>query len=469
MSRIILPPERRIAQPPVDAPIVVNDVRLISPQSAATTYDGNGLRQLVWFPQSMGSHPIARATASSASVAAGTATRGSRGLDCSGVQLNFSGWSSGENNLGTGGPADWGVDFVGLIVATNPSGYNWVRGTSGSDWSMICQSSISGGIGSADAHCVSNAGPTQRDTSGVPFPANRPTAIVYHIDPVGGKMQVFTEYGETETTFTGGVVRNGFSYWQLGLSTMSTFTGLLHLAAFWAWPSFASDKATLRWLARSPWQLFAPRRRIFPAGISTAVPTGSGSASLAAISASGAGVRGQAGTAAATLSALTASAAGTRGQAATASATISSVTGSAAGVHGVTGAAAATLQALSSSESGTHGYVCDGLATLQPIQASLAGVHGVVGAASGTLPALTAAAVGEFGAPEPRDGVGSATLPALTARGVGEHDSGVADVGAGGIPYRAPSARGISRGHDDDRDLLEMLPIVIGVIQHAGR
>lgn len=133
------------------------------------------------------------------------------------------------------------------------------------------------------------------------------------------------------------------------------------------------------------------------------------------------------------------------------------------------GAAAATLKPLSSSGVGTHGYVSQGLATLQPIQASLAGAHGVVGSASGTLPALTAAAVGEFGAPEPREGVGTATLLALTALGAGEHDSGVADVGAGGIPYRAPPARGISRGHDDDRDMLEMLPLVIGVIQHAGR
>lgn len=136
---------------------------------------------------------------------------------------------------------------------------------------------------------------------------------------------------------------------------------------------------------------------------------------------------------------------------------------------GAAGTASATLRPLSAAASGTHGYVCSVLATLRPISVSGAGTHGVVGSASASLPAFSASAAGEFGAPDPREGVGVATLRALTARAVGEHDGASTYAGAGGVPFPRMPRQGISRGVDDDRDLLEMLPIVIGVIQHAGR
>lgn len=252
----------------------------------------------------------------------------------------------------------------------------------------------------------------------------------------------------------------GFHTYQNGATPQVDSTHGLHYDNFLG-ANFSSDAVTAT--------ASATLGALAAAGAATHGTAGSATAQLGAITSAGTGVRGQTGTAAATLPALTASASGNRGQAATASATVSPVTGSAAGVHGVTGAAAATLQALSSSESGTHGYVCDGLATLQPIQASLAGVHGVVGAVSGTLRAISAAAAGDFTFVGSIEGVGAATLHALTARGVGEHDPGTTDVGGYARPFPARPGQGISRGIADDRDMLEMLPIVIGVMNHAGR
>lgn len=176
--------------------------------------------------------------------------------------------------------------------------------------------------------------------------------------------------------------------------------------------------------------------------------SGTGSASIKKLTAAGAGVNGETGAASATLRALGASGAGN---------------------HGQTASAAATLRALSASGVGTHGYTCSGLATLRPISAAGAGVRGVVGSASATIGPLGAVAAGEFTFTGAHEGIGIATLRMLTALATGEHDSGQIVVGAGGVPFRSPPAHGISRGVADDRDLLEMLPIVIGVLHHAGR
>lgn len=138
-------------------------------------------------------------------------------------------------------------------------------------------------------------------------------------------------------------------------------------------------------------------------------------------------------------------------------------------MRGQTGAAAATLRALSASGVGTHGYACAGLATLRPISVTASGVHGVTGAVSATLRAISATAAGDFTFVGSIEGVGVATLRALTARGVGEHDLGTIDVGGYAHPFPGRPGQGISRGIADDRDLLEMLPIVIGVMNHAGR
>lgn len=176
--------------------------------------------------------------------------------------------------------------------------------------------------------------------------------------------------------------------------------------------------------------------------------SGTGSASIQKLAASGAGVRGVTGTASATLRSLSASGSGVRVQ---------------------SGTATATLRALSASGVGTHGYACAGLATLRPISVTASGVHGVTGAVSATLRAITAAAAGDFTFVGSIEGDGVATLRALTARGVGEHDPGTIDVGGIARPFPARPGQGISRGIADDRDLLEMLPIVIGVMNHAGR
>ena len=176
--------------------------------------------------------------------------------------------------------------------------------------------------------------------------------------------------------------------------------------------------------------------------------SGTGSASIQKITAAGSGQRGVSGSASATLRPLSASGSGVRGQ---------------------TGAAAATLPALSASGVGTHGYACAGLATLRPISVTASGVHGVTGAVSATLRAISAAAAGDFTFVGSIEGVGIATLHALTARGVGEHDPGTTDVGGFARPFPGRPGQGISRAIADDRDLLEMLPIVIGVMNHAGR
>lgn len=175
------------------------------------------------------------------------------------------------------------------------------------------------------------------------------------------------------------------------------------------------------------------------------------------------------GTASATLQRLSASGAGKHGVSGSASATLRPLSASGSGVRGQTGVAAATLRALTASGVGTHGYVCAGLATLRPISVTASGVHGVTGAVSATLRAIGAAAAGDFTFVGSIEGVGIATLHALTARGVGEHDPGTTDVGGYAHPFPARPGQGISRGVADDRDLLEMLPIVIGVLHHAGR
>lgn len=175
------------------------------------------------------------------------------------------------------------------------------------------------------------------------------------------------------------------------------------------------------------------------------------------------------GTASATLQRLSASGAGKHGVSGSASATLRPLSASGSGARGQTGAAAATLPALSASGVGTHGYSCAGLATLRPISVTASGVHGVTGAVSATLRAIGAAAAGDFTFVGSIEGVGIATLHALTARGVGEHDPGTTDVGGYAHPFPARPGQGISRGVADDRDLLEMLPIVIGVLHHAGR
>lgn len=153
----------------------------------------------------------------------------------------------------------------------------------------------------------------------------------------------------------------------------------------------------------------------------------------------------------------------------TASATLQKLTASGSGVRGQTGSGSASLQKLSATGTGIVGEVGAGLATLHPISASAAGARGVTGIGTATLHPLGASAAGEFtfvGVPE---GAAVATLRALTARGVGEHDPGVTDVGGIARPFPARPGQGISRGIADDRDLLEMLPIVIGVMNHAGR
>lgn len=138
-------------------------------------------------------------------------------------------------------------------------------------------------------------------------------------------------------------------------------------------------------------------------------------------------------------------------------------------MRGQTGAAAATLRALSASGVGTHGYACAGLATLRPINVTASGDHGITGAVSATLRAISAAAAGDFTFVGDVEGIGAATLRALTARGAGEHDPGTTDAGGYARPFPAPPWQGISRATADDRDLLELLPIVIGVMNHAGR
>lgn len=175
------------------------------------------------------------------------------------------------------------------------------------------------------------------------------------------------------------------------------------------------------------------------------------------------------GTGSASIQKLTASGAGVRGVTGTASATLRSLSASGSGVRVQSGTATATLRALSASGVGTHGYACAGLATLRPISVTASGVHGVTGAVSATLRAITAAAAGDFTFVGSIEGDGVATLHALTARGVGEHDPGTTDVGGYAHPFPARPGQGISRGVADDRDLLEMLPIVIGVLHHAGR
>lgn len=115
--------------------------------------------------------------------------------------------------------------------------------------------------------------------------------------------------------------------------------------------------------------------------------TGTGAGTLAALSGSAAGARGETGAAAGLVASLTGSASGARGEAGTIAGALAPVTGSAVGYRGEAG-----------SESGT----------LAPLTASASGVRGVSGTIAGTLASVTGRA-SNFTV----TGTGAGTLPRI--------------------------------------------------------
>lgn len=275
--------------------------------------------------------------------------------------------------------------------------------------------------------------------------AGRPTTVVVTWE--GATQYVYQDGVLCGTaTLTGNAYGDGdaFDLGERGNASGYWWPGGIDLAIFHR-GNIALDLA--KRISGQPSLLWEPEQIVVKTG-AAAVPSGVGSATLQRLSASGAVQHGVSGSASATLRPLSASGSGVRGQ---------------------TGAAAATLRALSASGVGTHGYACAGLATLRPINVTASGDHGITGAVSATLRAISAAAAGDFTFVGDVEGIGAATLRALTARGAGEHDPGTTDAGGYARPFPAPPWQGISRATADDRDLLELLPIVIGVMNHAGR
>lgn len=342
--------------------------------------------------------------------------------------------------------ANQSVTFVAAFQATAAQAYNFIGSTSTANSGFTLGDCFGGGASMG----IQKGGVAALGT--IAYSLNVPYYCVASVDGTAGTYYVLlcnaitgaiTEAsGSNASSATGG---NGTAAVVNLNASPNAFSGSVALVtcAFSAMPIEMG-----RVLVRNTWQLYEPEQIVVKAGAGAAVPSGVGSATLQRLSASGAGRHGVSGSASATLRPLSASGSGVRGQ---------------------TGVAAATLPALSASGVGTHGYACAGLATLRPISVTASGVHGVTGAVSATLRAINAAAAGDFTFVGSIEGVGIATLHALTARGVGEHDPGTTDVGGFARPFPGRPGQGISRGIADDRDLLEMLPIVIGVMNHAGR
>lgn len=121
------------------------------------------------------------------------------------------------------------------------------------------------------------------------------------------------------------------------------------------------------------------------------------------------------GTGAATLAGLTVSGAGSVAITGTSAKTLGNVTSSAAGTLPITGAGAATLDDLSASGAGVVTLIGTGAATLDDLAVSSAGLLPITGTAANTLDALTVTGAGTV----TLSGTGSATLDTLTSSSVG--------------------------------------------------
>lgn len=152
---------------------------------------------------------------------------------------------------------------------------------------------------------------------------------------------------------------------------------------------------------------------------SSSTVTGTGAATLAAMTGSAAGSS-VTGTGAATLAAMTGSATGAHGVAGTAAANLAAMTGAAAG-SSVTGAAAATLAAMTGSASGAHGVAGTASATLAAMTGAAAG-SSVTGAGAATFDTMVGAGTGT----QSISGVGAATFDGMTGAASGSSVIGTA-------------------------------------------